>query len=104
MDTQQFMNADQRSLIMMQGNTWSYNFLMFALLFDIMYRAMIWHEAAWDLYALLIASGAISLLYAIRHKAFVLNRHSVMVMALLALLAAAIAAVVAYAYGMTKAQ
>jgi hypothetical protein len=103
MISQQGLNTDDRSLIMMRGNMWAYNFLMFALLFDIMYRAMIWHEAAWDLYALLIASGAVSLVYAIRHKVFILNRYSVMVMALLALLAAAIAAVVAFAYSMTKA-
>jgi hypothetical protein len=80
---------------MMQGNTWAYNFLVFALLIDIMYRAMVWHEVAWDLYALLLASGAFSLVYAIRHKVFILNRNSVIGMALLALVAAAVAAVAA---------
>jgi hypothetical protein len=101
MNTQQSLTSDDRSLIMMRGNMWAYNFLAFALLFDIMYRAMILGEAAWDLFALLFASGAISIVYAARHKA--LNRNNVMGMSLLALLAAIVAAVVAFAYTMTKA-
>jgi hypothetical protein len=99
MKAQQSMNVDQRSAIMMQGNTWAYNFLTFALLFDILYRAMVWNEAAWDLYALLFAGGVISLVYAIRHK--VLNRNTVMLLAVLGFVAAASAAVVAIAYSMT---
>jgi hypothetical protein len=98
MDTEQSMNADERSAIMLRGNMWAYNFLAFALLFDIMYRGMVWHEAAWDLFALLFASGAFSLVYAIRHKGLILNRNNVMVMSLLALLAAVVAAVVAFTY------
>jgi hypothetical protein len=97
MDTQP-MNADHRSVIMMRGSMWAYNFLVFALLFDIMYRAMVWHEAAWDLYALLYASGVLSLVYAIRHKGLILNRNNVMAMSFLLLLAAIVAAVVAFAY------
>jgi hypothetical protein len=77
---------------------WAFNFLAFALLFDIMYRAMVWHEAAWDLYALLIASGILNLVYAIRHKVSPLSRKSVFAMALLAFTAAAVAAIVAYVY------
>jgi hypothetical protein len=103
MNTQQSLTTDERSAIMMRGNTWAYNFLVFALLFDIMYRAMVWHEGAWDLYALLLASGGFSLVYAIRHKVLILNRNNVMAMSLLALLAAVVAAVVAFAYSMTKA-
>jgi hypothetical protein len=103
MNTQQSLTSDERSAIMMRGNMWAYNFLAFALLFDIMYRAMVWHEVAWDLYALMLASGTFSLVYAIRHKALILNRHNVMQMSLLALLAAVVAAVVAFAYAMTKA-
>jgi hypothetical protein len=98
MDTQQLMNADERSAIVMRGHMWAYNFLTFALLFDIMYRAMVWHEAAWDLFALLIASGAISMVYAILHKGLILDRNFVMLMSLLALLAAVVAAVVAFTY------
>jgi hypothetical protein len=102
MNTQQSLTAEERSTIMMRGNTWAYNFLTFALLFDIMYRGMVWHEAAWDLFALLIASGAFSLIYAIRHNGLILNRNNVLVMSGFALLAAAIAAVVAVAYSMAN--
>jgi hypothetical protein len=101
MNSELSINADERSAIMMRGNMWAYNFLTFALLMDIMYRAMIFGEAAWDLFALLFASGVISIVYAARHKA--LNRKNVMTMSLLALLAAVVAAVVAFAYSMTKA-
>jgi hypothetical protein len=101
MDIQQSLNVDARSAIIMRGNMWSFNFLAFALLFDIMYRAMVWHEAAWDLYALLIASGIFSLVYAIRHKVLPLNRKSIVAMALLAFMAAAVAAIVAYVYTVT---
>jgi uncharacterized membrane protein YsdA (DUF1294 family) len=33
-----------------------------------MYRAVVFHEAAWDLFALLGVSGAISAVYLARHK------------------------------------
>jgi hypothetical protein len=36
---------------------WAFIFLSFALLIDVMYRAMFRHEAAWDLMALVIAGG-----------------------------------------------
>jgi hypothetical protein len=98
MDTQQSLTADERPAIMMRGSMWAYNFLTFAMLFDIMYRAMIWQEAAWDLYALLLASGVISLVYAIRHKALILNRNTVMLLAFLGFVAAAVAALVAFAH------
>jgi hypothetical protein len=95
--------VDERSAIIMRGNTWAYNFLVFALLIDIMYRAMVRHEVAWDLYALMLASGGFSLVYAIRHKVFMLNRNTVIGMALLAVVAAVVAAVVTFAYAGTKA-
>jgi hypothetical protein len=101
MSIQHSLTSDERSAIMMRGNMWAYNFLAFALLFDIMYRSMIFGEAAWDLLAFLFASGVISIVYTARHKA--LNRNNVMGMSLLALLAAVIAAVVAFAYAMMKA-
>jgi hypothetical protein len=102
MNVQQSLTVDERSEIIMRGNLWAYNFLAFALLIDIMYRAMVWHEAAWDLYALLIASGSFSLVYAIRHKVFPLSRHSITAMALLGFIAAAVAAIVAYVYAVPK--
>jgi hypothetical protein len=95
MDTQRPLNADERSAIMMRGNTWAYNFLLFALLIDVVYQSLLWHEAAWDLLALLIASGLVSVVYAVRHKVLVLNRNFVMVMSLVALLSAVIAAAAA---------
>ena len=97
MDTKQSLDTEARGIIL-RGNTWAYNFLVFALLIDIMYRALVWHEAAWDLFALLFASGFISLVYAARHKVLILNRNNVMVMSLLALLGAVVAAVVAFSH------
>jgi uncharacterized membrane protein YsdA (DUF1294 family) len=44
------------------------NFINFALLLDIVYRAVVRKEAAWDLFALLGVSGAISALHLARHK------------------------------------
>jgi hypothetical protein len=102
MDTKQCLDSEARGIIL-GGNTWAYNFLVFALLIDVMYRALVWHEAAWDLFALLFASGFISLAHAARHKVLILNRNNVMVMSLLALLGAVVAAVVAFTLALTKA-
>ena len=88
MDTNQLMTADERSAIMMRGITWAYNFLVFALLIDIMYRALVWQEAAWDVFALLFASGVVGIIYAARHDVLILNRKSAVVAAVVAFILA----------------
>ena len=83
MNTIQGVKANERmAAVMRAGNTWSLNVVLYGLLIDIMYRALVWHEAAWDLFALLFASGFISLAHAARHKVQILNRNNVMVMSL----------------------
>ena len=99
MDAEQLMTADERSVIMMRGNTWAYNFLAFALLIDIMYRAVILDEGSWDLFALIAASGAISMIYAARHNVMILNWKGIVLMAL----AAIVAAIVAFIFAVSKA-
>jgi len=69
MNTQQSVKADERTVAVAHAaNTWALNFISFALLIDIMYRAAVRKEAAWDLFALLGVSGAISTVYMARHK------------------------------------
>ena len=61
MSTQQSVKADERTIaVMLAANTWGLNFMTFALLIDIMYRSVVYHEQPWDLFALLILGGGIS--------------------------------------------
>jgi len=69
---------------------------------DIMYRAAVRKEAAWDLFALLGASGAISMVYMARHK--VLRQVFGWKRAIIALVAAVVvAAITAVILTLTKA-
>jgi len=69
MSTDQDVRIDERTMAVARAaNTWGFNFISFALLIDIMYRAAVRKEAAWDLFALLGVSGAISMVYMARHK------------------------------------
>jgi hypothetical protein len=52
------------------GNSWALVFLMFALMLDAGYRALIRKEAPWDLIALFIIAGWISILYQYKHRVF----------------------------------
>ena len=93
MSTQPSANSDERLATVLWANTWGYNFIVFALLIDIMYRSLVFREAAWDLFAVLGIAGVISMAYAARHNG--LNRKSVIVMAICAVVAAAVAFMVA---------
>jgi hypothetical protein len=99
MDAEQLMTADERLAITMRANTWAYNFLMFALLIDIMYRAVIFDEGSWDLFVLIVASGVISMIYAARNNVMILNWKGIVIMAV----AAIVAAVVAFIFAVSKA-
>jgi hypothetical protein len=69
MNADQPVRADERSAaVAYRANTWGLNFITFALLIDIMYRGWFLGEAAWDLFALVIVSGAITMLYMARHQ------------------------------------
>lgn len=69
MNPHQSVKADERTVAVARAaNTWALNFISLALLIDIMYRAAVRKEAAWDLFALLGVSGAISTVYMARHQ------------------------------------
>ena len=65
MNTNQGMKADERTAaVMCASNTWGLNVILYGLLIDIMYRSAVFHEAAWDLFALIGVSGVIRGAYA----------------------------------------
>ena len=69
MNTHQEVKIDERTVAVVdRSSRWALNFISFALLLDIMYRAAVRKEAAWDLFALLGVSGSISMVYLARHK------------------------------------
>ncbi len=83
------------------GYKWGYTFLAFALFIDVGYRAMVRHEAAWDLMALVIVSGAVCTMYQARRKA--LPRGWVKVGVLAACVAAGVAIIaVAVVHALAK--
>jgi hypothetical protein len=88
-------NTSDRIVAVLWGNTWALNFILFALLVDIMVRSLVLHEAAWDLFALIGLSGIVSVAYAARHNVLVLNRKTIVVLALTAIIAAVVAAILA---------
>jgi hypothetical protein len=89
------VKSDDRTQVMLWANTWGLNFLLFALLADIMYRSLAFGEASWDLFALIIVTGIINFAYAAKNHVWALNRKSVLVVLMSGILAAIIAAVVA---------
>ncbi|MCG3196043.1 MAG: hypothetical protein GHCLOJNM_00514 [bacterium] len=62
--------TDERTVAVVNaGYKWSTIFLTYALLADVMYRGLVFHEAAWDLLALVILSGGIHFVYQAYMKA-----------------------------------
>ena len=98
MNTNQGMIAGERmAVVMCASNTWSLNVVLYGLLIDIMYRSAVFHEAPWDLFALVVVSGVIRVAYARRHEVLgqVFGRKTVIIMAVCALVAAVISAILA---------
>lgn len=52
------------------GYRFGYLFTVFALLLAVMYRSWFRGDAAWDLLAIVIASGILTTAYRLRHDAF----------------------------------
>ena len=64
------MERDERTMAVENaGCSWAYALLSYALLLDGAFRGLILHEAAWDLLALVIVSGAALRIYQGRKKA-----------------------------------
>ncbi len=91
----QIVTVDERTRsVANEGHRWAYGLLTYALLLDVMYRGLVRNEAAWDLFALVIAGGAVCAIYQARHKATPAGWAKRAIV--LACLSAATAAVVAF--------
>jgi hypothetical protein len=88
--------TEERSMTVLRANTWGLNFVLFALLADIEFRSIVYHEAAWDLFTLLGLSGVVIIAYAAWHNVSVLSRKSLFVMAVVAFVAAIVGAMIAW--------
>jgi hypothetical protein len=70
MSTQRSVVRDERTVAVENaGYKWAFTFIVFALFIDVMCRAIVRHEAAWDLMALVIVGGAVCTVYQARQKA-----------------------------------
>jgi hypothetical protein len=85
----------QRALTILRANTWGLNFLVLAVLVDIVYRSVVFHEAAWDLFILLGLSGMVTVVFAARHDVRMIGWKSAIVMAVGVVVAAVVSAVLA---------
>ena len=102
MTTRQDVQRDERTVAVANASyKWAGIFIIFALLIDVMCRAWFFDEAAWDLMALAVVTGAIPTMYQARHK--VLGRHFGRKVVLLALLGGVLGFVVATIVAMTRA-
>ena len=96
MSASQFVERDERTVAVENASyRWAYGVLTYALLVDVMYRALFRREAAWDLMALVIVGGAICTAYQARQKT--LGHAWVMKAVLGAVIAAVIAFIAAVA-------
>jgi hypothetical protein len=69
MSTDQNVKIDERTeAIASQASAWAYFFISVALLIDLMYRNLVFHETAWDLVGMLVGSGTFTWVYMVRHK------------------------------------
>ena len=69
MSTNQNVARDERTVAIENASyRWTCILLSFALLVDVGYRGLVRQEAAWDLMALVIVSGAVSTVYQARQK------------------------------------
>lgn len=69
MSTHPSVLRDERTVAVENANyRWAFSFIVFALLMDVMCRAVVLHEAAWDLMALAIVPGIACGMYQARQK------------------------------------
>jgi hypothetical protein len=102
MATHQNVQRDERTVSVENTSyRWACNFLVFALLIDVMCRAVVRNEGAWDLMALAVLPGTVSLIYQVRQKT--LPQGWVWKLMPYAFIAAVIAAAAAAILAMTRA-
>jgi hypothetical protein len=69
MNTEQSVVRDERTVAVENASfRWAFNFVVFALLVDVVCRGAFFHEAAWDLFALACVPGIVCTIYQARHK------------------------------------
>ena len=102
MNTEQPVKRDERTVaVAYAANTWGFNFITFALFIDIMYRNVVLHEAAWDLFVLFGLTGAVTTVHLARHK--VLGQLFGWKVAIVMAVVAIVCVVVGFILAMTKA-
>ena len=72
MSTTRSAERDERTVAVENASyRWCFILFSYALLIDVVYRGIARQEAAWDLLALVIVSGAVCTIYQARQKALV---------------------------------
>lgn len=96
MSRKQSVDRDERTVALENASyTIGYKFIAYLLLFDVAYRAFMLGESSWDLLLLVIGSGLIITGYQAREH--ILSRTWVKLTILAVVIAAAIAATIAFA-------
>jgi hypothetical protein len=94
MSTPQSVIRDERTVAVENASyRWAYSLLAYALLVDVMCRALFRHEAAWDLMAMVVVGGVVATVYQTRQRT--LAQGWVMKVVLLSCVAAVFAAILA---------
>jgi hypothetical protein len=103
MSTDQNVKIDERTeAVASQAIARAYAFITAALLIDLMYRHLVFHEAAWDLQVMLVGSGTFTWVYMVRHKGWDVPESLRWKMAIGAAVGIAVFAVVGFILAMTK--
>ena len=90
------VERDERTVAVENASyRWAYGFLAYALLVDVAYRAVVHHEAAWDLMAFVFAGGILCTVYQARLKTLAHSwaKRVVVISCVAAVIAAIIAAI-----------
>jgi hypothetical protein len=88
------VKRDERTVAVENASyRWAYGLLAYALLVDVMCRALFRHEAAWDLMAFVVVGGVVASVYQARQR--ILTQGLVMKVVLAGCIAAVFAAILA---------
>lgn len=86
------IERDERTVTVENASyRWAYLVLSFGILVDMMYRSGWLHQFCWDLFALVVVSGAVGRVYQVRQNALA---HGWVMKAVLVMIVAACAGVV----------
>ena len=63
------LDRDERTLTVENASyRWAYHVISFGLLVIVAYRSFTWHEASWDLLALVVIGGVVASGYQLSHR------------------------------------